>query len=128
MNDEGLRFKNELLVHTTYYFTFDKIVSKLKTIPRLDKLKKNREFILFICRLVENHIPHNDKKHPVDKEKLVIEIYIELFGEIDDYYRHELSLYIDYLHVLNKIKPGSQFRIFRHHSSVFFCKNLIGYG
>lgn len=111
MNLQIVPLKNNILVD------FKKQDIKNKIIERINELKLNvplykndNEFLTLVCNLIEFLV--NSKKDNINKKEMVLMIYQELFGLTPDE-QETLKNNIDIIHLQNKIKKVSMWKLFK---------------
>ena len=99
-----VKLKRSLLQVTSYHSILNEILEHLKQMSIGSELRKDPEFILYVCRLVECvDIPKNIPKK-VDKKQLVKDIFCLLFPELNnDIDLNHLDILIEFLHSNKKI-------------------------
>jgi hypothetical protein len=120
MNLQIVPLKNNILVD------FKKQDIKNKIIERINELKLNiplykndNEFLTLVCNLIEYLV--NSKKDNINKKEMVLMIYQELFGLTPDE-QETLKNNIDIIHLQNKIKKVSMWKLFKCGFKEFFLK------
>ena len=99
-----VKLKRSLLEVTSYHSILKSILDHLNSMNIQNELKKDPEFILYVCRLVESvDIPKNTP-HKVNKKQLVKDIFVSFFPELNnDMDLNHLDILIEFLHSNKKI-------------------------
>ena len=84
----------------------------------LTNYKTDNEFIILICNLVEYLV---SKKDSINKKELVLSVFNDLYGLTPEEQDH-LKNTIDIIHLQNKIKKISYWKLFKCGISEFFFK------
>jgi hypothetical protein len=101
-----VRLKNNLLIDHRYSTIKKAIITRITSdLPDYMNYKFDAETTLFICTLVENMVLPSDV---VDKQALVCDIYIEVFG-MNEMEIMVLKSNINFLHNHKRIKKVSKY-------------------
>ena len=72
--------KNAVKKHLDFTYLKQEILDLLQEVPNLESLKRDPEFVLYVCNLVEN----KQSKHKIDKKELVKDVFKSLFCELNN--------------------------------------------
>lgn len=99
-----VKLKHNILAYKTKHQLIADVVQYVYTIQNVDRLKKDPEFILFVCNLIENA----DKPKDVDFKLLVLAVFHQLFPELNNDLDNQILLnMVDFLRSNNRIKKVS---------------------
>ena len=119
MSLELVSLKNNLLVDSNRADIKSKIINRLNSLQlNITNYKKDNEFLLLVCNLVEHLC---NKKDKIGKQDFVVEIYNDLF-QLTDNEKDLLRKSIDFLHVNKAIKKISWYRLFKTSFREWFKK------
>ena len=76
--------KRSLLTFTSKHQLTENIVAQVSSIGDLNALKRDLEFLLYICRLVETSASEYKGKDKLDKKDVVKNIVVRLFPELNN--------------------------------------------
>ena len=111
--------KNNLLLDWKKQDVKSKIISRINELNmNLTNYKTDNEFIILICNLVEYLV---SKKDSINKKELVISVFNDLYGLTPEEQDH-LNNTIDIIHLQNKIKKISYWKLFKCGMKEFFFK------
>ena len=113
--------KNNILVDFKKNDIKSSIINRLREL-NLDpnKYKLDVEYLTLVCNLIE-HLVH--KKDKIDKKKLVIDIFTELFGEsLTQEEINAIENNIEFIHQNKNIKKVSYYKLFKTGLSEWFKK------
>jgi len=111
--------KNNLLLDWKKQDVKTKIISRVNELNmNLTNYKTDYEFIILICNLVEYLV---SKKDNINKKELVLTVFNDLFGLTPEE-QEQLKNTIDIIHLQNKIKKISYWKLFKCGVSEFFFK------
>jgi hypothetical protein len=111
--------KNNLLLDWKKQDVKTKIITRINELNmNLTNYKTDNEFIILICNLVEYLV---SKKDSINKKELVISVFNDLYGLTPEEQEH-LKNNIDIIHLQNKIKKISYWKLFKCGISEFFFK------
>jgi len=111
--------KNNLLLDWKKQDVKSKIISRINELNmNLTNYKTDNEFIILICNLVEYLV---SKKDSINKKELVLSVFNDLYGLTPEEQDH-LKNTIDIIHLQNKIKKISYWKLFKCGISEFFFK------
>jgi hypothetical protein len=97
----------------------NKIIGRVNELNiNISNYKTDNEFIILICNLVEYLV---SKKDNVNKKEMVISVFNDLFGLTSEE-QENLKNTIDIIHLQNKIKKVSYWKLFKCGFSEFFFK------
>jgi transcription termination factor NusB len=113
--------KNCLLNDIKFNKLVEFIINEVINIPDYRSFKNNLELIKLVCNLVENKIV---KKDNVDKKKVVIHSFSQIFKLTDDEIKN-LDGFIEFLHKNKKIKKLSVLKKYVLPSANFFLKLIL---
>lgn len=89
-----LILKSSLKSHAISEVVKTKVLEELKKIPNIGAFKSHVELTELICTIIENTIK---KKHKVDKKKLAIDIFVDLFGGLSEEEKTAIEHQIEYI-------------------------------
>ena len=113
--------KNNLLLDWKKQDVKSKIIARVNELNmNLTNYKTDYEFIILICNLVEYLV---SKKDNINKKELVLTVFNDLFGLTPEE-QEQLKNTIDIIHLQNKIKKISYWKLFKCGISEFFFKKL----
>lgn len=96
-----VKFKRSLLQHQQKYQSQKEIIAHLENIVNLNELKRDLEFLQYVCNLTQN----SDIGKDVELKDVVKSVFISLFPELNnDQDLALLSKNIDYLKSNKRIK------------------------
>ena len=111
--------KNNLLIDWKKQDIKNKIINRINQLNiNFTNYKTDNEFITLICNLVEYLV---SKKDNVNKKEMVISVFNDLFGLTSEE-QENLKNTIDIIHLQNKIKKVSYWKLFKCGFSEFFFK------
>jgi hypothetical protein len=111
--------KNNLLLDWKKQDIKNKIINRINELNiNCTNYKTDNEFITLICNLVEYLV---SKKDNVNKKEMVISVFNDLFGLTSEE-QENLKNTIDIIHLQNKIKKVSYWKLFKCGFSEFFFK------
>ena len=105
MNTNPLKLvplKRTLLGYHTHAQIVENIVSHITSLGDLGEIKKDPEYVLYVCRLVES-CDFQGKKKP-NKKELVLDVICRLYPELrNDTDLKALDIMIEFLHANKRI-------------------------
>lgn len=102
-----VKLKRNLLGFHSHAQIVESIVNHITALGELSEVKKDPEYILFVCRLVETCEFKGSKKP--DKKQIVLDIVTRLYPELrNDQDLKSMSTMIDFLHANHRIKGVSK--------------------
>ena len=112
--------KNNLLVDWKKANIKAKIISRLNELNiNIANYKTDSDFLILVCNLAEYLV--NTKKDNISKKELVISVYVDLFSLTPEE-QETLKNNIDIIHLQNKIKKVSMWKLFKCGVYEFFKK------
>ena len=119
MNLQIVPLGNNILVDFKKQDIKNKIIQRIQDLKlEIYLYKTDNEFITLICNLVEYLV---SKKDNVNKKEMVISVFNDLFGLTSEE-QENLKNTIDIIHLQNKIKKVSYWKLFKCGFSEFFFK------
>ena len=79
-----VKLKRSLLTFTSKHQLIENIVEQVSSIGDLTALKRDLEFLLYVCRCVETEASVYKGKEKLNKKEVVKAIMVRLFGELDN--------------------------------------------
>lgn len=76
--------KRSLLTFTSKHQLVENIVNQVSSIGDLNALKRDLEFLLYICRCVEAESSDYKGKEKLDKKEIVKSIVVRIFPELNN--------------------------------------------
>ena len=111
MNLQIVPLGNNILVDFKKQDIKNKIIQRIQDLKlEIHLYKTDNEFLTLVCNLIEYLI--NSKKDNINKKEMVLLIYQELFGLTPDE-QETLKNNIDIIHLQNKIKKVSMWKLFK---------------
>jgi hypothetical protein len=102
--------KNNLLLDWKKQNIKTKIISRLNELNIIiSNYKNDSDFLILVCNLVEYLVT---KKNNINKKELVLSVYVDLFG-LSTEEQETLKNNIDIIHLQNKIKKVSMWKLFK---------------
>ena len=119
MNLQIVPLGNNILVDFKKQDIKNKIIQRIQDLKlEIYLYKTDNEFITLICNLVEYLV---SKKDNINKKEMVISVFNDLFGLTSEE-QENLKNTIDIIHLQNKIKKVSYWKLFKCGLSEFFFK------
>lgn len=126
MNTNPLKLvplKRSLLGFHSHAQIVENIVNHIQSLGNLDEIKKDPEYVLYVCRLVES-CDFKGKKKP-DKKQLVIDIISRLYPEMrNETDLKSLDTLIEFLHSNKRIKKISNILKYAYGFSSWLLKKI----
>ena len=114
-----IHLKNNLLLDWKKQDVKNKIITRVNELNiNTAQYKTDTEFLILICNLVEYLVT---KKDNINKKELVLSVFVELFGMSAEE-QEVLKNNIDIIHLKNKIKNVSMWKLFKCGVGEFFFK------
>ena len=111
MNTNPLKLvplKRSLLGFHSHAQIVENIVNHIQSLGNLDEIKKDPEYVLYVCRLVES-CDFKGKKKP-DKKQIVLDVLCRLYPEMNNQSElKSLDILIEFLHANKRIIGVSKF-------------------
>lgn len=111
MNTNPLKLvplKRSLLGYHTHAQIVQNILDHISSLGNLNEIKKDPEFVLYVCRLVES-CDFKGKKKP-DKKQIVLDVLCRLYPEMhNETELKSLDTLIEFLHANKRIIGVSKF-------------------
>ena len=79
-----VKLKRSLLTFTSKHQLVENIVNQVSSIGDLKSLKRDLEFLLYICRCVEAEAHDYKGKEKLDKKEIVKSIVVRIFPELNN--------------------------------------------
>jgi hypothetical protein len=79
-----VKLKRSLLTFTSKHQLVENIVNQVSSIGDLNSLKRDLEFLLYICRCVEAEACDYKGKEKLDKKEIVKSIVVRIFPELNN--------------------------------------------
>lgn len=119
MSLEIVPLKNNLLIDANKNEIKGKIINRVQQLNlNLGNYKKDNEFLLLVCNLVENLVSKKDK---INKQDFVVEVLNEIFT-LNDEEKDLIRKSIDFLHSNKAIKKVSFYKLFKAGFNEWFRK------
>lgn len=100
-----VKLKRSVLGHKSKHQLVNDVIEVCNTIHNVDNLKRDPEFLLFVCNLVENA----DKQKDINKKEIVLDVFKTLFAELNnDYDLKQIGDMIEFLYSNKRIKKISK--------------------
>ncbi len=101
--------KRSLLTFTSKHQLVENIVNQVSLIGDLNALKRDLEFLLYICRCVEAEASDYKGKEKLDKKEIVKSIIVRLFPELNNNQDLDaIDKSVEFLHSNHRIKGVSR--------------------
>ena len=101
--------KRSLLSFTSKHQLVENIVNHVSSIGDLNSLKRDLEFLLFVCRCVEAEAIDYKGKERLDKKDVVKSIIVRLFPELNNNQDLDaIDKSVEFLHSNHRIKGVSR--------------------
>jgi hypothetical protein len=101
--------KRSLLSFTSKHQLVENIVNQVSLIGDLNALKRDLEFLLYICRCVEAEGSDYKGKEKLDKKEIVKSIIVRLFPELNNNQDLDaIDKSVEFLHSNHRIKGVSR--------------------
>ena len=118
--------KRSLLTFTSKHQLSENIVQQVSSIGDLNSLKRDLEFLLYICRLVETESSEYKGKDKLDKKEVVKNIVVRLFPELNN--NQDLDFIdrsIEFLHSNKRIKGISRLAKVAGYVGDYFVRKFL---
>jgi hypothetical protein len=104
-----VKLKRSLLTFTSKHQLVENIVNQVSLIGDLNALKRDLEFLLYICRCVEAECTDYKGKEKLDKKEIVKSIIVRLFPELNNNQDLDaIDKSVEFLHSNHRIKGVSR--------------------
>lgn len=101
--------KRSLLTFTSKHQLVEGIVNQVSSIGDLNCLKRDLEFLLYVCRCVETEASEYKGKDKLDKKEIVKAIIVRIFPELNNTQDLDtIDKSIEFLHSNHRIKGVSR--------------------
>lgn len=101
--------KRSLLTFTSKHQLVEGIVNQVSSIGDLNCLKRDLEFLLYVCRCVETESSEYKGKDKLDKKEIVKAIIVRIFPELNNTQDLDtIDKSIEFLHSNHRIKGVSR--------------------
>jgi hypothetical protein len=118
--------KRSLLTFTSKHQLTENIVNQVSSIGDLNSLKRDLEFLLYICRCVETEASEYKGKDKLDKKEVVKNIVVRLFPELNNSQDLDfIDRSIDFLHSNKRIKGISRLAKVAGYVGDYFVRKLL---
>ena len=101
---EEISFNDSLKSHSDIHSIIELLVKRIKDIPEFTSLHMNVDLIVYICKLIDQILVDSKLKN-IDKLKLFIEIYSQIFPETSEKELKTIKAIIEYLHNIKELLP-----------------------
>lgn len=102
--------KNHLLKNLKVDEVKREIIERIQKFPNYNAYKNDVEFLLLVCNMIEHLIIKKDK---IDKKQLLIEIYKQVFNNLNNDEQKALEQNVEFLWNNKKIKKVSYYKLFK---------------
>ena len=118
--------KRKLLNFTSKYQLIEDIVNQVSSIGDLNSLKRDLEFLLYVCRCVETQASDYKGKEKLDKKEIVKSIVVRIFPELNNNQDLEfIDTSVEFLHSNHRIKGVSRLARALSCFGSFIAKRLL---
>lgn len=101
---EEIQFNDSLKNHNDIHSIIVLLVERIKKIPEFSSLHMNVDLIVYICKLIDQILVDSKLKN-IDKLKLFIEIYSQVFPETSEKELKTIKCIIEYMHNIKELLP-----------------------
>ena len=101
---EEISFNDSLKNHNDIHSIIVLLVERVKKIPNYSDLNMNVDLIVYICKLIDQILVDSKLKN-IDKLKLFIEIYSQIFPETSEKELKTIKAIIEYMHNIKELLP-----------------------